>query len=184
MRSIASRKRRATIGTDPLAAIIPDTEESSNAFEAEPVAGAEPEQDGPSLPPPSPAPAVSDAAPAHASEDPRPMPAPPAPSRARAPAPGAPAPAPGPRLPDAHDPEPPAGRARKKVRSTLNLDYALNEAMRNTVFALSGPEVQMTLVRFVEDAVAEHIKLLERTYNDGKPFPPRRGPLRSGRPLT
>ena len=73
---------------------------------------------------------------------------------------------------------------RAKKRTTLNMDNALDDAIRDAVFALSGPEVQMNLVRFVEEGLSAHLRKLERKHNEGKAFPRRTGKLRTGRPLS
>ena len=77
-----------------------------------------------------------------------------------------------------------SAKPRAKKRTTLNMSNELDDAIRDAVFALSGPEVQMNLVRFVEEALAAHLKELQRAHNDGKPFPKRSGRLRTGRPLS
>ena len=74
--------------------------------------------------------------------------------------------------------------ARKdRTRATFQMDRELMERCRDTVVALSGPPVRLTLVDFVEAAVRKEIARLEEAHNDGEPFPPRDGELRIGRPI-
>lgn len=74
--------------------------------------------------------------------------------------------------------------ARKdRCRATFQMDRELMERCRDTVVALSGPPVRLTLVDFVEAAVRAEIARLEEAHNEGEPFPTRDGELRIGRPI-
>lgn len=74
--------------------------------------------------------------------------------------------------------------ARKdRTRATFQMDRELMERCRDTVVALSGPPVRLTLVDFVEAAVRKEIQRLEKLHNDGETFPRRDGELRIGRPI-
>ena len=164
-----TKKRRSPIGTDPLASVIP-LPASGGADEDEQSALA-PNHD------------VAESQLMSRSRQPEEVAAVPAASES-APASESAAPKRGPAVTAAASPAQDLGRRRKTARSTLNLDSATYESMRDTVFALSGPEVQLTLVAFIDSAVRREIKRLEKLHNDGNAFPPRTGKLKTGRPLS
>jgi hypothetical protein len=71
-----------------------------------------------------------------------------------------------------------SARATKvvKERLTVHLPIALIERMRNAVYWTPG----MTLASLAEDAIQHAVDRLEKTR--GKPFDPRKGRVRPGRP--
>jgi hypothetical protein len=71
--------------------------------------------------------------------------------------------------------------AREKI--TFALPQDLVEACRDAADFLSGPPVRMTLAALVERALRREIERLRREHHHGEAFPPRGGPLRTGRPL-
>ena len=71
-----------------------------------------------------------------------------------------------------HGPEPP-----KKQRLTVNLSKDLIDHARNAVYWIPG----MTLASFAKIAFQETLARWEQ--HRGKPYPPRRGKLKVGRPI-
>lgn len=69
------------------------------------------------------------------------------------------------------------------TRATFHLPNDLLEEARDVVVALSGPPLRLTLAAFAENALRSEIARMKRKYNDGKPFPRRRGTVRVGRPI-
>ncbi len=76
----------------------------------------------------------------------------------------------------------PTGRPRK-IRATFHLTEETFDAVRDCVVALSGPPHRLTLSGFAEDAFRVKLEALQKTANEGKPFPKRDGELRGGRPI-
>ena len=76
----------------------------------------------------------------------------------------------------------PPARARK-IRATFHLTEETFDLVRDCVMALSGPPHRLTLSGFAEDAFRVKLQVLQKTANEGKPFPKRDGELRGGRPL-
>ena len=76
----------------------------------------------------------------------------------------------------------PPGRPRK-IRATFHLTEETFDAVRDCVVALSGPPHRLTLSGFAEDAFRVKLEALQKTANEGKPFPKRDGELRGGRPI-
>lgn len=105
---------------------------------------------------------------------------PPAPEAAPQPRAVEAAPAPEPARPLKSVPQP---AKKDRTRATFQMDRELLERCRDTVVALSGPPVRLTLVDFVEAAVRAEIARLEAEHNDGESFPQRDGELRIGRPI-
>ncbi len=70
-----------------------------------------------------------------------------------------------------------------RLRATFQLPHALLERLRSTAYWLSGPPARLSLTRIVESGLVEELARLERQYHKGKPFPPRDGELRGGRPV-
>jgi len=79
------------------------------------------------------------------------------------------------------EPKPPTP---KRQTVTFHLPVDLIERARDTVYALSGPPEQLTLAGVVSQALERELERIEKKHNKGKPFPSRKGPLRTGRPLT
>lgn len=67
--------------------------------------------------------------------------------------------------------------AVKKQRVTIHIPIDLIERVKNAVFWQPG----LTLAEFAEQALAHAIEELEN--ERGTPFPPRKKPLRGGRPM-
>jgi hypothetical protein len=74
-----------------------------------------------------------------------------------------------------------APMGREKI--TFSLPQDLVEACRDAADFLSGPPVRMTLASLVERALRREIERLRREHHHGEAFPPRGGPLRTGRPM-
>ena len=74
-------------------------------------------------------------------------------------------------------------RRPRTTPTTIRLDVDLLEALRDTVVALSGPPVRLTVVGLVSEAVARELARLRKAHNHGKPFPRREAPPRLGRPV-
>jgi len=70
-------------------------------------------------------------------------------------------------------------RKPRYVRMTLKVPEDLAEKVRNAVFWLPA----LSLTGFVRGMLEDGVLDLERTYNDGKPFPLREAELRRGRPM-
>jgi hypothetical protein len=70
---------------------------------------------------------------------------------------------------------------REKI--TFALPQDLVEACRDAADFLSGPPVRMTLAALVERALRREVERLRREHHHGEDFPPRGGPLRTGRPM-
>lgn len=77
----------------------------------------------------------------------------------------------------------PAPKRPVKVRMTAHVPSDLLERARDAVVALSGPPLRLTLASLVEDAMERELERLQKERNKGKPFPPRGGELRGGRPI-
>jgi hypothetical protein len=71
-----------------------------------------------------------------------------------------------------------------KVRATFHLPIDLFEEARNAVVYLSGPPLHLTLAALAAAALRRELDRLKKTRNRGRPFPARRGQLRSGRPIV
>lgn len=81
-------------------------------------------------------------------------------------------------------PEPQARIAR--ARATFHLSAELLSQVRDTVVALSGPPMQLTMSKFAENALRHEIERVQKLRpgaQRGKPFEERPGPVRRGRPL-
>lgn len=74
------------------------------------------------------------------------------------------------------DPQAAPAPARKE-QTTFQLPADLLDRARNAVFWTPGA----SLAGLMEEALAKHLDSLERAH--GKPFPPRRGSLKTGRPI-
>jgi len=70
-----------------------------------------------------------------------------------------------------------------KVRATFHLSESLVDALRDAVVALAGPPARLTLAGLAEDALRKELEALKKKYNGGRPFPPRSGDLKGGRPI-
>jgi hypothetical protein len=172
-------RRKTPPSFDPLAAVIPI------AGDAAPSAKAPARVT-------TPAPAVAKA------PEPEPEPAPePEPVIAAKPEPAAaPKPAvekePQPVVAQEPEPEPAAPTANKsnakpkrsKVRATFNIDPKLYDEVRDAVVALSGPETQLSLVGFFEEACRREVQRLSKLHNEGKKFPKRKTALPGRRLLS
>lgn len=84
---------------------------------------------------------------------------------------------------------PPSRRAARsdapvpKVRATFHIPADLLSDLRDAVVALSGPPDRLTLASLAERALRVELERLQRERNKGRPFPPRSGELRGGRPI-
>lgn len=74
-------------------------------------------------------------------------------------------------------------RGPKKTRTTFHLPDDLVGEARDTVIALSGPPVRLTLARLVEDALRAELARVKKEHNRGRPFPHYEEKLRGGRPV-
>ena len=75
-------------------------------------------------------------------------------------------------------PPPPRAQAQDPPeRLTVKLPTSLVERCRTAVYYTPG----LTLVRLAAAALTQELERLEREH--GQPFPARRGPLRTGRPV-
>ena len=72
----------------------------------------------------------------------------------------------------------------KKIRVAFHLPVEVADAARNTVYALSGPPVRLTLAALAEGALRGEIKRLEKEHNGGEPFEVRGAELVGGRPIA
>jgi hypothetical protein len=70
---------------------------------------------------------------------------------------------------------------REKI--TFSLPQDLIEACRDAADFLSGPPVRLTLAALVEKAIQREVDRLRQKHLNGEAFPPRDGPLRTGRPM-
>ncbi len=67
-------------------------------------------------------------------------------------------------------------------RMTVHLPPETTEEARNAVVHLAGPPEHLTMTALVTAALQRELTRLKRKYNDGKPFPQRKGGrLKSGR---
>lgn len=73
--------------------------------------------------------------------------------------------------------------ARARVRGTFHLDLELFEQTRDAVVFLAGPPAHLTLARLLEDALRAELARLAKKHNNGEPFPSRKVPVRTGRPI-
>lgn len=76
----------------------------------------------------------------------------------------------------------PAGNGAR-VTQTFHVDVAQLEELRDAVVYLSGPPVRLTITAFVRQAFEAELDRLRKAHNKGKPFPPRGGDVRRGRPV-
>ncbi len=75
-----------------------------------------------------------------------------------------------------------AGAGRKysgKMRMAFNLPTGLCERARNAVWHLSQ-RICLNLSSLTEGTLEREVTRLEKKYNDGKPFPKRKGRLKGG----
>lgn len=77
----------------------------------------------------------------------------------------------------------PRGRKPTRVRATYHLPVDLVEELRDTVVALSGPPLRLTVAGTVAGAVRDRLKALRDKHNNGERFPRRAGNLQGGRPI-
>ena len=70
-----------------------------------------------------------------------------------------------------------------KTKLTILVPDDLAEEARNTVVALSGPPLRLTLAQLAENALRAEIDRLRRKHNQGKPFPAHGSTLKGGRPI-
>lgn len=77
----------------------------------------------------------------------------------------------------------PSGRP-ERAHATFHLPVELVEATRDAVSALSGPPLHLTLASLAERALRAELHRLQKQHNGGEPFPRRRAPIRTGRPLS
>lgn len=79
--------------------------------------------------------------------------------------------------------------SRKSIRAgraqlTCYIDEAISEEARNAIMYLSNaPDGPVNLSDLVNQALHHEIGRLRTAHHAGKPFPPRRRPLRVGRPV-
>ena len=78
---------------------------------------------------------------------------------------------------------PPEEKRPEKVRATFHIPTDIFEAARDAVVFLSGPPHRLTLASFAETALRRELERLEKEHHQGKPFPPRQGELKGGRPI-
>ncbi len=72
--------------------------------------------------------------------------------------------------------------ADKKMPFTTRISGSLNERLRNAVVARSGPPHHLNISKATQEAIERYVEELE-SENDGKPYPPRSGDPRPGRPI-
>lgn len=70
-----------------------------------------------------------------------------------------------------------------KARLNVELPSELVMQTRDTVIALSGPPVRLTIASFVAEALRREIERLQAVHNGGQPFPSTDGLVRVGRPV-
>ncbi len=70
-----------------------------------------------------------------------------------------------------------------KERATFHVSSALFDQIKDAVVALSGPPLRLTLADFAEAAFRRELDRIQKAHHDGKPFPKRSAPLRTGRPI-
>ncbi len=72
-----------------------------------------------------------------------------------------------------------------KLKFTTQVDQGLLQRIRAVVRGVSHvSRADYTLREFVEDALTRHAAHLEKTYNDGEPWPQAAAPLKRGRRFT
>lgn len=71
----------------------------------------------------------------------------------------------------------------KKMKLTVLVPKEIAAMARDTVIALSGPPVRLTLSGLAENALRNEIDRLQKRYHQGKPFSPAQVHLRGGRPI-
>lgn len=69
------------------------------------------------------------------------------------------------------------------TRATFHLPYNLLEECRDTVVALAGPPLRMTMAKLVCTSLKPRLKQLRDEFNNGERFPRRAGNLVGGRPV-
>lgn len=74
-------------------------------------------------------------------------------------------------------PQAPAATGRR-VRLTVQVPPGLVEDLRDACYS-----ERLTLTGVAEEALRRELDRLRKAHNAGKPFPPRRGKLRVGRPI-
>jgi hypothetical protein len=70
-----------------------------------------------------------------------------------------------------------------KTKLTILVPEEIADEARDTVVALSGPPLRLTLAQLAENALRAEIARLRREHNKGKPFPSLRATLKGGRPI-
>ena len=70
-----------------------------------------------------------------------------------------------------------------KTKLTILVPEEIADEARDTVVALSGPPLRLTLAQLAENALRAEIVRLRREHNKGKPFPSHRAALKGGRPI-
>jgi hypothetical protein len=70
-----------------------------------------------------------------------------------------------------------------KKRMTVHVPVEVINLCRDATVALSGPPVRLTLSALAETALRREVERLSKAHHGGKPFPPRVGELKGGRPI-
>lgn len=73
--------------------------------------------------------------------------------------------------------------ASAKAHATFHLSVEIVDEARDAVSALAGPPLHLTLAELVDRALRAELGRLRKQHNGGEPFPKRRAPIRSGRPI-
>ena len=70
-----------------------------------------------------------------------------------------------------------------KTKASFLIHEETLEAARDAVAFLSGPPLHLTLAELADKALRAEISRLQADHNRGKPFPARRGKVKTGRPV-
>ena len=91
---------------------------------------------------------------------------------------------PGDRGPEPTAPRPagPRDAARRSARITVQVDRELAEQVRDAVMWLHKIDVHTTISAIAEAGLRHELQHLADEHRDGQPFPPRTGPVPTGRP--
>jgi hypothetical protein len=71
----------------------------------------------------------------------------------------------------------------RRARMNVEIPEELAAKVRDTVIALSGPPVRLTLARFAEEAFRREVERLRAEHHRGQPFPATDRVVRVGRPV-
>lgn len=70
-----------------------------------------------------------------------------------------------------------------KIKASFLISEETLEAARDAVSFLSGPPLHLTLAELADGALRAEIRRLQQEHNGGQTFPPRRGQIKTGRPV-